>query len=617
MKITDPDFFEPVFPSFDHNNHCLFRVWAPLAEDIHLVILPDEEEVVMEKKKHGYWEKKISHIKKGTLYKYRIDGGDSFPDPASLSQPEGVHGPSEILRLDDYSWTDDDWDNIPLADMIMYELHTGTFSPEGNFQGIIQRLDYLKDLGINTIEVMPVAQFSGERNWGYDGVYPFAVHDTYGGAEGLMDMVNACHDKGLAVVLDVVYNHFGPEGNYASRFGHYLTEHYPTPWGKSINFDREHSDAVRHYFIQNALMWFRDFHVDALRLDAVHAMYDFGAKHILQELAGRTRQLSGETGRSHYLIAESNLNDVRYITPFSKGGYGLDAQWSDDFHHALHALVTGENRGYYMDFGSPSQLSEAISDAFVFDGKYSEFRKKTYGNSTENNPAEQFVIFTQNHDQVGNRKQGERLISLTGFETAKLAAGALLVSPYIPMLFMGEEYGERNPFLYFVSHLDDRLNEQVRKGRKKEFESFHDDGKPAPDPSSPGTFRDSKLSWNFEDQEEMQAMLDYYRRLIQVRKSHPVLRHPDRENLSIHETDAVFILERWKEKNRILVCMNFNQEDQPVSVPSGIEGRLEKLIDSSSERWRGPGSLSPDTLTADDQFAIQSTSIIIYTTQSP
>ena len=616
MNISDPDLSNAIYPSFDHHNHCLFRVWAPLADEISLLLYPDQKEEAMSKVNFGYWEKTIPGIKPGTRYKYKIDGGDSFPDPASLSQPEGVHGPSEILRLNDFSWSDEGWENTPLSEMIIYELHTGTFSPEGTFEGIIDRLDYLRELGINTIEIMPVARFSGDRNWGYDGVYPFAVHDPYGGAEGLMQLVDACHGKGLAVLLDVVYNHFGPEGNYASKFGQYFTDHYPTPWGKSINFDQAHSDPVRHFFIQNALMWFRDFHMDGLRLDAVHAIYDFGAKHIMHELAEETAQLSRQTGRPHYLIAESNLNDVRYISPFSKGGYGLNAQWSDDFHHALHALVTGEDKGYYMDFGKPSQLSRAISDTFVFDGQYSEFRKKTYGNSTKNNPGEQFVIFSQNHDQVGNRMLGERLITLTDFETAKLAAGTLFVSPYIPMLFMGEEYGERNPFLYFVSHLDDHLNEQVREGREKEFEAFHEDRENAPDPSSPHTFEASKLSWGFHENDKQQAMLEYYKSLIHLRKNHPVLNRPDKKNLSIHAADPLYILERWAGDRRILVCMNYSTGHKPVSVPSGIRGKFRKLIDSSSESWKGPGELSPQTVTADDEFAIPSKSIVIYSNQS-
>ncbi|HDS06811.1 MAG TPA: malto-oligosyltrehalose trehalohydrolase [Bacteroides sp.] len=604
--------YPAVYPVMEEGDRCLFRIWAPLAGAVSLVLFPGEEETPLEKTENCYWEKSLEEIKPGTRYKYRIDDGDPVPDPASLSQPEGVHGPSEVIWLNDFNWSDTDWEGIPVSNMIIYELHAGTFTPEGNFEGIRSRLDYLKDLGVNAIEIMPVAQFSGSRNWGYDGVYPFAVQDTYGGAKGLMTLVNACHRKGLAVILDVVYNHLGPEGNYLPSSGPYFSDHYSTPWGKPVNFDGAYSDGVRNYFIRNALMWCRDFHMDALRLDAVHAIYDFGAKHILQEIAENLEQLGRETGREYHLIAESNLNDVRYISPADRGGYGLDAQWSDDFHHALHTLVTGEKKGYYMDYGEPEDLSAAIRDTFVYDGRYSPFRRKTYGNSAENSPAGQFVIFSQNHDQVGNRMQGDRLITLTDFETAKLAAGTMFVTPNVPMLFMGEEYGERNPFLYFVSHLDEKLNEQVRRGREKEFEAFRKNGEPAPDPSSQDTFNQSKLSWDFSRQKEQEWMLDYYRTLIRLRKTHPVLKDPDRRNLLVHEKEMVFILERWRDSERILAFLNYSAENRPVSVPSGIRGKLVKLADSASERWGGPGESSPDILTADDRFTLMGRSMVIY-----
>ncbi len=608
--------YKTIYPSFNQHKSCLFRVWAPMADSVRLVLFPGHRTEKMEKQDFGYWEKSLDRIEPGTRYKYMIDNGGSYPDPASLSQPEGVHGPSELIRLDDFNWTDEDWENIPLSEMIIYELHTGTFSPGGNFEGISARLDYLKDLGINAIELMPVAQFSGSRNWGYDGVYPFAVHDTYGGATGLMKLVNDCHRKGLAVILDVVYNHFGPEGNYLSEFGPYFSENYSTPWGKPVNFDGPHSDPVRLFIIQNAIMWCRDFHIDGLRLDAVHAIYDFSATHILQELADNLKNLSQETGQAHYMIAESNLNDVRYISPAKKGGLGLDAQWSDDFHHAVHTLATDEKSGYYADFGQASQLSKAIKDVFVFDGQYSEFRKKIYGNSAEHNPGGQFVIFNQNHDQIGNRKFGERLISLTDFESAKLFAGTMCLTPNIPMLFMGEEYGERNPFLYFVSHLDQELNQQVRKGRENEFDSFYNDEKSAPDPASPETFENSKLSWQYQDNDEQLAMLEYYKELIHLRKNHPVMRITDKENLNVQEENRVFLLERWQGDKRIFACLNFTADDQLLTVPGEITEQLKMIIDSSSTRWKGPGGSSPEILTAHDQFAVPGKTIVVYSNHS-
>jgi maltooligosyltrehalose trehalohydrolase len=600
-----------VYPIFSDSNHCLFRVWAPEANRVDLVFHREDREVPMDKKKYSYWEKTVEGIKPGARYTYRIDGGEAFPDPASLSQPEGVHGASELIRLDEFNWTDRAWEPPSLSSLILYELHTGTFSRKGNFEGIIDRLDYLADLGVNTIELMPVAQFSGIRNWGYDGVYPFAVHDSYGGAQGLMQLIDTCHHKKLAVILDVVYNHLGPEGNYLSQYGPYFSGNYSTPWGKPVNVDGPHSDAVRNYFIQNAMMWCRDYHIDGLRLDAVHAIYDFSAKHILQELAGNLEDLERETGRAHYLIAESHLNDVRFIQPVEKGGYGLDAQWSDDFHHALHVLATHEKKGYYMDFGTPSCLSKSLKEVFVYDGMYSAFRKKSYGNSAESCKGEQFVVFSQNHDQVGNRKQGERLITMTGFEMAKLIAGTMFLAPNIPMLFMGEEYGESHPFLYFVSHQDDELNKLVREGRENEFREFYKDEAAVPDPALKETFEKSLLSWAYQE-EKGAAMLAYYQRWIQLRKTHPVLRVPDKDKLTVHEDGRLFFLERWQGKHRIIAYLNFNADPREGNIPMGIKGKLVKLIDSASEKWMGHGARSPEFLTPNDQFAVPGQSLVVY-----
>lgn len=604
--------YKSIFPEFTNANTCDFNLWAPKARDIKLVLEDENGEISLEKKEKGYWHLNFDKTSPGSLYKYKIDDGEIFPDPASLSQPEGVHGPSQLIRLDDFKWTDKNWKNIPLNEMIQYELHTGTFSEDGTFDGIIAKLDYLKGLGINTIEILPVAQFSGERNWGYDGVYPFAVHNSYGGANGLMKLVNSCHEKGLAVILDVVYNHFGPEGNYSSQYGHYFSGKYSTPWGKPVNFDGQYSDGVRNYVVQNALMWCRDFHIDGLRLDAIHAIYDFSAKHIMQELAENLDQLSRKMQRDFYLIAESNLNDVRYINPIEKGGYGLDAQWSDDFHHSIHTLTTQENKGYYMDFGKAEHLSKSIKEAFVYDGKYSEFRKKTYGNSTIDNPAHQFVIFNQNHDQVGNRKSGERLISLTGFETAKLIAGTMFVSPNIPMLFMGEEYGESNPFNYFVSHEDPYLNELVRKGRNEEFKDFYSDNKDAPDPSSVDTFMKSKLSWQINEDSQKKAMFDYYKTLIEIRKKNPVLKFPDKESLAIEENDKLFTLHRWQDDNHILCLMNYSGQARSLKFPENEINKWNKILDSSSVRFNGPGESGSSSVNSGDSVNISKTSILIY-----
>lgn len=604
--------YKTIVPVLTDDHSCEFTIWAPKANDMHLLLETSGEKIRMNKQEFGYWTCSAKNIAPGTRYKYEINN-QPFPDPASLSQPEGVHEASEIIDLLDFTWNDSNWKNIPLNKMIQYEIHTGTFSESGDFEGIISKLDYLKNLGINTIEILPVSQFSGRRNWGYDGVYPFAVHNTYGGAKKLMKLVNAAHEKGLAVILDVVYNHFGPEGNYVGNFGHYFSGKYSTPWGQPLNFDGPYSDGVRNYVVQNVLMWCRDFHIDALRLDAVHSIFDFSAKHIMQELAEKLNELSEETGRKFYLIAESHLNDVRYINPIEKGGYGLDAQWSDDFHHAVHTLTTGEKKGYYMDFGRPEQLAKAIKNAFIFDGQYSEFRKKTYGNSTKNNPGGQFVIFNQNHDQVGNRQHGDRLISMTDFETAKVIAGAMLTAPNVPMLFMGEEYGERNPFCYFVSHLDPKLNQLVREGRKKEFSDFHAQASETKDPDAPETFEASKLSWNIEKDEEKKAMHAFYKEIIGLRKNHPVLKVPDKDALQIENNGKLFVMERWHKNHRILILMNFDDHPHPAAV--NLKKSFSKILDSAEKKWNGSGTTAPEKIAQNSTFQIQQKSILIYTTQ--
>ncbi|HEY9649768.1 MAG TPA: malto-oligosyltrehalose trehalohydrolase, partial [Coleofasciculaceae cyanobacterium] len=406
---------------------CEFSVWAPTHDDVAVQLVSPENRIIpMKKDEQGYFKVLAENIQPGTFYFYKI-AGDDRPDPASYYQPKDVHGPSEVVDHSTMNWTDTNWSGVPLENMIIYELHVGTFTPEGTFEAIIPRLRELCEFGVNAIEIMPVAQFPGDRNWGYDGAYPYAVQTSYGGPEGLKKLVDACHQEGLSVILDVVYNHFGPEGNYNSQFGPYFVEKYKTPWGMAINFDDVHSDGVRNYFVENALYWFQNYHIDALRLDAVHAIYDLGAKHILREISEEVATLSERMGRKLYLIAESDLNDVRVIQEREVGGHGMDAQWSDDFHHALHALLTGEQRGYYQDFGQCQQLAKAYKESFVYSWQYSLHRRRYHGNDANDRPGHQFVVCTQNHDQVGNRMLGERLTHLVSFEALKLAAGALML----------------------------------------------------------------------------------------------------------------------------------------------------------------------------------------------
>ncbi|HEV7379210.1 MAG TPA: malto-oligosyltrehalose trehalohydrolase, partial [Dyadobacter sp.] len=454
---------------FDPEGHAKISLWAPHAEQAELFIVSQNAYLSLQSGDRGFWELTTDVLKPGDEYFFRLNQGKHLPDPATISQPTGIYGPSQATDLNSYPWNDGTWENPDLQDYILYELHTGTFTHQGTFEGIEQKLNYLAELGITAIEIMPVSQFAGDRNWGYDGVFAFCVQNSYGSAEGLQRLVDACHQKGLAVILDVVYNHVGPEGNILAEFGPYFTEKYATPWGNAINFDDAWSDAVRQYFIQNALMWFRDFHIDALRLDAVHAIKDFSPVHILKEIRQQVDLLEKETGRKHYMIVELDLNDDCYISPVAAGGYGMDGQWIDEFHHALRVTSGQEKIGYYSDFDGITSLAKAYEDAYVYDGQYSEHRKKTFGTKAKTRDGKQFVVFSQNHDQVGNRMLGERTSELVSFEMQKLLAGAVFVSPYLPMLFMGEEYAETNRFQYFISHTDAQLVQAVREGRKKEF----------------------------------------------------------------------------------------------------------------------------------------------------
>jgi maltooligosyltrehalose trehalohydrolase len=457
---------------------------------------------------------------------------------------------------------------------------------------VVPRLSQLKSLGVNALSLMPVAAFPGERNWGYDGVYPFAVQDSYGGPEGFKTLVNACHEQEMAVVLDVVYNHLGPEGNYLHDYGPYFTSKYHTPWGDAVNFDDAHSDEVRSFFIQNTLHWFENYHLDALRLDAIHAITDMSAYPFLRELADRVRQRNQDSQKKVFLIAESDLNDARIITSPTENGFGLDAQWCDDFHHALHALLTGEKDGYYADFGALSHLAKSMRQGYVLSGDYSVFRKRRHGNSSLHRPASQFVVFSQNHDQVGNRKQGERLSSLVGFEALKLAAGAVICSPYIPLLFMGEEYGEEAPFLYFVSHSDPDLVQAVREGRKKEFPDSSS-RRPVPDPQFQKTFQRSCLNWNLRDKGKHRLIRRFYQELLTLRKTIPALSKPSKKNLWTREDERkkVLLAGRTHQNSRVLLLMNFSTRLQHTKIHFP-EGKWNQVINSADAKWGGPAAQS-------------------------
>ncbi|MFP4473136.1 MAG: malto-oligosyltrehalose trehalohydrolase [Candidatus Omnitrophota bacterium] len=584
---------------YEGSGQCSFRLWAPLKKSVSVRLFDPDRIIDLQKDELGYWTAKAEEIEPGTAYLYVIDGENEYPDPASLFQRDGVNQPSTVFDHGAHSWEDGGWQGIPVPEMIIYELHIGTFTHEGTFDAAAERLSDLKDLGVNAVEIMPVAQFPGERNWGYDGVHPFSVQNSYGGPDGLKRLVDRCHQEGLAVILDVVYNHLGPEGNYLGEFAPYFTERYRTPWGQAVNFDGPYSDGVREYFIQNALYWFKYLHIDALRLDAVHGIYDFGAKHILKDLAERTARLSGNLGREFYLIAESDLNDIRIIGTPETGGYGLQAQWLDDFHHAVRAVLTGEQSGYYQDFGRIGQLAKACKEGFVYSWEYSAYRRKTFGSSSAGYPPQQFVSFIQNHDQVGNRMLGERLSALTDREGLKLAAALMILSPHIPLLFMGEEYGETAPFLYFISHIDEDLVEAVRKGRKEEFSSFKWSGEP-PDPQAVKTFQQCRLNWDKRQQKPHAMVYAFYKELIRLRKCSPLFQHLTCENIQVDCDER----ERWLslcysgDESRLLAVFNFDHQAQVTwRVPDQAAGYV-KVLDSADTQWGGPGASAPGELPA-------------------
>jgi maltooligosyltrehalose trehalohydrolase len=547
------------------DGHVCWRVWAPLSEAVSLVMfLPQgREEAVMTPQGHGYFVHKRPRENDNLRYMYKLSDGREYPDPASRWQSEGVHRPSAIFFPQSYSWSDKAWRGVSAEDLIIYELHVGTFTPEGRFEAIIPRLHELSALGVTAIEIMPVAQFSGDRNWGYDGVHPYAVQNSYGGPHAFQRFIDAAHQNNLAVILDVVYNHIGPEGNYFAKFGPYFTDRYHTPWGKAVNFDGPDSDPVRQFVIDNACAWVRDFHLDGLRLDAVQTIYDFSARHILADIKAAVNRVADSQDRIVHVIAETNQNDVRLINPPECGGYGLDAVWSDDFHHSVHALLSGERDGYYQDFGRAEDLAKSYNRVFVFDGCYSPFRRRRHGSQAGSLERTGFVVCVQNHDQVGNRAKGDRFGSILSPHSQRLACGLLLLSPCVPLLFMGEEYGENRPFPFFCSFSDAGLIEAVRRGRREEFAALRFDwALEIPDPQSPETFLSAKLAWAWPDGSVQAKHRRLYQDLLAARRQWPALRdrrhtaagliNPDMEDQD--GGSPVLLLQRGGEKGLLAVA---------------------------------------------------------------
>ena len=557
-----------------------FRVWAPAATRVAVEV--GGERLAMEAAPGGWWVHEHGQAGPGDDYAFVLDGGDPLPDPRSRRQPQGVHGPSRLVAPWT-GWTDAAWTGAPLADAVLYEVHVGTFSAEGTLDAVIPHLDEVVDLGVTAIELMPLASFPGRHGWGYDGVDLWSVHEGYGGPDALDRLVDACHARGLAVVLDVVYNHLGPDGNHLGAFGPYFTDRYSTPWGPAVNLDGRGSDEVRAFVVDNALMWLRDHHLDGLRLDAVHAIIDTSAVHILEELATAVRGLESELGRRLWVIAESDLNDPRVVRDVAAGGHGCDAQWSDDLHHALWSALSGERDGYYADFGRLEDVATALRDAYVYAGRHSRFRGRRHGRPAGGLPGSRFLGYLQNHDQVGNRARGERSAML--LTPDRLAAGAALVftAPFVPMLFAGEEWGARTPFLYFTDHQDQALADAVRRGRREEFAAFGWAPESVPDPQDPLTFAASRLDRGEREREPHAGLLRWHRELIRLRREQPCLRDGRRDlvEVCVDEVAQTVVVRR----QAVTVACNLSAVERTVGVP-GASGPARL-------RWPREGRQAP------------------------
>lgn len=567
-----------------------FKVWAPKAKTIGVKV----ENTVhpMQKAGAGWWQAKVAGAGPGTDYAFVVDGHEpAVPDPRSAWQPRGVHGPSRILDHAAFRWSDANWQAPPLSSAIIYELHVGTFTAEGTFDAAQKRFAHLKELGITHLELMPVNAFPGKRGWGYDGVDLFAPHEAYGGPEALKRFVNACHEHGLGVVLDVVYNHLGPSGNYLGKFGPYFTRLHNTPWGDAVNLEDTGSHEVRHFFCDNAIMWLRDYHFDGLRLDAVHAYMDRSAIHFMEQLSTEVRALGAETGKHYVVIAESDLNDPRFVKAVEAGGYGMDAEWSDDFHHALITLLTGDRSGYYVDFGTVADLAKALKSVFVYDGIYAPHRDRIQGRLVEGLPAWRFLGYSQNHDQVGNRAKGERLCHLVNKSRAKIAATLVFTAPFVPMLFQGEEWAASSPFQYFTDHEDGELGRLISAGRKKEFAAFGWSPDDIPDPQDEQTFLCSKLNWDEKSEPQHAEMLDWYRKLIVLRKSHPDLTNGSLEDVEVECSED----EQWLVLRRGTIRTVLNLGSLPLTHEVGTGAAILLASDPSTRLEETSLIVPPDT----------------------
>jgi maltooligosyltrehalose trehalohydrolase len=586
-------------------------VWAPEASSLSVVLADRDLEIPLTRDEHGYFTGEVTGARVGDRYWLRLDG-ELLADPASRFQPEGVHGPSQIVDSAAFAWQHDRWQLPPRRDWVIYELHVGTFTEEGTFPAIVKHLPYLQDLGVTAIELMPIAQFSGTRNWGYDGVFPFAVQHSYGGPDGLRTLVDAAHGRDMAVILDVVYNHVGPEGSVIHRFGPYFNHSYHTPWGDAFNFDGPGSDEVRNFFLQNALMFLEEYRIDGLRIDAIHEIYDSHAQPFLADLADAMHGRAAELGREAFLIAESDLNDTRIFQPRAQNGFGLDAQWADDFCHALETQLVGDESDYIADFAPFATLATAMQQAYVFTGQYNHMRRRRFGKPPVGARSDQFIAFVQNHDQVGNRPFGKRLGHRITFEQRKLAAATVLLAPYIPMLFMGEEYGEPNPFLYITDHSDPKLVEAVRAGRKAYFSHWDWSAEDAaPDPQALETLVRSRvqiglhLDDTLETAAEHQGLFAVYRTLIALRRQFTVLTDPAAERaVTSLETERVLLLHEQSGEGEAFVILSFADDPVARDLPWPA-GEWTRRFDANEARFGGPGAIGPERVTSDGNVALR------------
>jgi maltooligosyltrehalose trehalohydrolase len=566
-----------------------FAVWAPRTTRVD--VQTGGRQQALARRDGGWHALDDTQAQAGDDYSFVLDGGPPLPDPRSAWQPHGVHGASRVVDHGSFSWSDGGWRGRALHDVVVYEMHCGTFSRAGTFDGAIEHIRHLVDLGVGAVELMPVAAFPGVHGWGYDGVALYAVHQAYGGPEALKRFVDACHRAGLAVIMDVVYNHLGPDGNVLGEYGPYFTDRYRTPWGDAINYDGAGSDEVRRFVVDNALMWLRDYHLDGLRLDAVHAILDTSAVHIVEEIATAAHGLAETTGRQLWVIAESDLNDPRLVSEPGVGGYGADAQWSDDFHHALHATLATETAGYYADFGAVADVAAALRQVFVNPGQYRPFRDRRHGREVGDLPSTRFLGYMQNHDQVGNRARGERSEDLMSTGRLLVAASLVLLGPFVPMLFMGEEWAASTPFLYFTDHEDADLGRAVSEGRRHEFASFGWNPGDVPDPQDATSYERSRLDWTEAGDEAHATVLRWHHDLIALRAANPALRDGDRAAMTVEHDDG----SRTLVMRRAGVTVACNWGEAPVTV-AVTEGEVPHMLSDGAVAGGGRVQLKPDSV---------------------